>query len=351
MQSFLSLENVGVSYGAFVAIHSLDLALGAGEFFCLLGPSGSGKTTALGVIAGFTDVSKGNVHLAGRDITDVPPQRREMGVVFQSYALFPHMTAEENIGYGLKIRGEKKERIQKRAAELLALVHLEGKGGRYPRQMSGGEQQRVAIARALAIEPQLMLLDEPLSNLDARLREEMRTELKRIQRATGVTTLLVTHDQEEAFGIADRIAIMNRGRLEQVGTPSEIYWSPQTQFVARFIGQANVLAGTEDRARNIFKVGAQEFYCNKSDAEGAPGVLFLRPEEIRIGGENQANTLPGVVESIAALGSTLNVRVETPVGPLLIYRLNDVNQVLRPGDQVTVSWTADAGRIMKGNQS
>lgn len=348
MQPFLSLDDVGVSYGAFIAIHSLSLSLSPGEFFCLLGPSGSGKTTALGVIAGFTEVSKGKVGLAGRDITNVPPQRREMGVVFQSYALFPHMTAEENIGYGLKIRGEAKERIQRRAAELLSLVHLEGKGGRYPRQMSGGEQQRVAIARALAIEPQLMLLDEPLSNLDARLREEMRTELKRIQRATGVTTLLVTHDQEEAFGIADRIAIMNKGHLEQVGTPSEIYWSPQTQFVARFIGQANIFAGVDDRARNVFQVGAHEFQCLKSESGDAPAVLFLRPEEIRIGGERQANVLPGVVESIAALGSTLNVRVDTPIGSLLVYRLNDVKQVLSPGDRVDVSWAADAGRIMKG---
>ncbi|MGH6859603.1 MAG: ABC transporter ATP-binding protein [Phyllobacterium sp.] len=350
MQSFLSLNSVGVSYGTFVAIHSLDLALGAGEFFCLLGPSGSGKTTALGVIAGFTDVSSGKVHLAGRDVTALPPQRREMGVVFQSYALFPHMTAEENIGYGLKIRNEPKERIRKRVAELLSLVHLEGKGGRYPRQMSGGEQQRVAIARALAIEPQLMLLDEPLSNLDARLREEMRTELKRIQRATGVTTLLVTHDQEEAFGIADRIAIMNRGRLEQVGTPDEIYWSPQTQFVARFIGQANILAGIEDRSRRLIKVGAHEIKCSKFEAGDAPSVLFLRPEEIRIGGEKQDNILSGVVDSIAALGSTLNVRVDTPVGSLLVYRLNDVNQVMRPGDRVEVSWSADAGRIMQGDQ-
>ena len=173
-------------------------------------------------------------------------------------------------------------------------------------------------------------------------------ELKRIQRATGVTTLLVTHDQDEAFGIADRIAIMNKGRLEQVGTPSEIYWSPETNFVARFIGQANILGGIADRTSNRFQVGAHNFACSRSDAGDGPAVLFLRPEEIKLGVERQANWLPGVVETIAALGSTLNVHVNTPVGKLLVYRLNDVKQVLRPGDQVEVSWAEDAGRIMRG---
>jgi putative spermidine/putrescine transport system ATP-binding protein len=346
MKPFLSIDDVNVTYGSFVALHSLSLAIQPGEFFCLLGPSGSGKTTALGVIAGFTDVGRGEVTLDGEDITHVAPQKRGIGVVFQSYALFPHMTANENIGYGLKVRGEAKDKIEKRAAELLSLVHLDGKGDRYPRQMSGGEQQRVAIARALAIQPRLMLLDEPLSNLDARLREEMRVELKRIQRATGVTTILVTHDQEEAFGIADRIAILNKGRLEQVGSPDDIYWSPQSRFVARFIGQANVLEGAWNAAAGRFRIGGHQFACARSEVGDGPAILFLRPEEIRIGGEPLANAIAGEVESVAALGSTLNVRINTAVGQFLVYRLSDMNQSLRPGDKIELSWGADHGRIM-----
>lgn len=350
MQPHLQLDNVTVSYGAFTALHSLSLSVNPGEFFCVLGPSGSGKTTALGVIAGFTDIANGKIAVNGEDVTRIAPQRRQMGVVFQSYALFPHMTAAENVGYGLMIRGKDKAGIEQRTSELLSLVHLDGKGDRYPRQMSGGEQQRVAIARALAIEPRLMLLDEPLSNLDARLREEMRTELKRIQRATGVTTILVTHDQDEAFGIADRIAIMNKGRLEQVGSPDEIYWAPKTKFVAGFIGQANVLSGNWDAARRRFIVLDHEFECTNSKETAAGGSsLFLRPEEIRLGGEGQANRLAGTVESVAALGSTLHVRIGTPAGQFLVYRLSDSKHLIKPGDQVVVSWPADAGRIMPGD--
>lgn len=351
MQPFLSLDTVTVSYGAFTALHDLTLNINPGEFFCLLGPSGSGKSTALGVIAGFTDVTRGTVTLDGADITHLAPQKRRMGVVFQSYALFPHMTAEQNIGYALKVRGEPKDRIAMRAAELLALVRLEGKADRFPRQMSGGEQQRVAIARSLAIEPQLMLLDEPLSNLDARLREEMRDEIRRIQRETGVTTILVTHDQEEAFGIGDRIAILNKGRLEQIGTPSEIYWSPETPFVAHFIGQANVIDGLWDAASNTFRVGAQSFRCTRAAAPNGPASLFLRPEEIMVGGTAQTNSLPGVIESVAALGSTLHIRVSTAAGRLLIYRLSEIDQPLKPGDTVQVSWAEGAGRIMRKDQT
>lgn len=350
MQPFLSLDDVTVAYGRFVALRSLDLAIQPGEFFCILGPSGSGKTTTLGVIAGFIDVTGGTVTLDGEDITDVAPQRRRTGLVFQSYALFPHMTAEQNVGYGLKVRGEPVDKIAKRAAELLSLVKLDGKGHRYPRQMSGGEQQRVAIARALAIQPRLMLLDEPLSNLDARLREQMRIELKRIQRATGVTTVLVTHDQEEAFGIADRIAILNKGGLEQVGTPEDIYWKPQTRFVAGFIGQANVLEGQWDAAVGRIRIGERDFACTNSETTDSLAVLFLRPEEIRIGGETGANAVAGTIESVSALGSTLHIRVATPAGQFLVYRLSDMNQRLRPGDNVTVSWPSYAGRIMASDK-
>ncbi len=345
MTSFLSLDSVTVTYGAFTALPSFSLTVDDGEFFCLLGPSGSGKTTALGAIAGFTEIASGRVILGGRDITRLSPQHRQMGVVFQSYALFPHMTAEENIGYALKVRGDRREKIASRAAELLSLVRLDGKGHRFPRQMSGGEQQRVAIARALALSPRLMLLDEPLSNLDARLRDEMRAELRRIQRATGVTTILVTHDQEEAFGIADRIAVMNFGRLEQVGTPEDIYWSPSTRFVAGFIGQANVLEGRWTGER--LETGGESFLARRVEAPEGPAALFLRPEELRIDGETRDNNLPGRIESIAALGSTQHIRVETPVGPLLVYRLAEPVRAIHKGEQVRISWDREAGRVME----
>jgi putative spermidine/putrescine transport system ATP-binding protein len=345
MQSYLSLEDVTVAYGAVIALQSLSLDVKTGEFFCLLGPSGSGKTTALGVIAGFSPAVSGRVLLAGDDITRIAPQKRQLGIVFQSYALFPHMTAAENVGYALKVRGAPKSRIDARALELLDLVKLGAKGHRYPRQMSGGEQQRVAIARALAIEPRLMLLDEPLSNLDAKLREEMRIELRRIQRETGVTTILVTHDQEEAFGLGDRIAVMNKGQIEQVGTPEELYWDPKTHFVAGFLGQANVLNG--DLVGDAIHIGGTSFRAARIEARPGPASLFLRPEEIRLGGEPAENAITGHVDSISALGSTLHVRVETRAGMFLAYRLSELNQPIRQGSEVTLSWPVTAGRIME----
>jgi putative spermidine/putrescine transport system ATP-binding protein len=344
----LELDGVSVSYGQVTALHPLSLTLQPGEFFCLLGPSGCGKSTTLGAIAGFSGVSGGRVLLEGRDITATAPQRREFGIVFQNYALFPHMTAAENIGYGLKVRKTPRGEAEKRVAELLALVHLDGKGGRYPRQMSGGEQQRVAIARALAIRPRLLLLDEPLSNLDAKLREEMRNELKRIQRTTGVTTIFVTHDQEEAFGAADRIAILNHGRLEQVGTPMEIYWAPQTMFVARFIGKANFLDGSWSAETGTFTASGHSFRCvRRPDIPDGPATLLLRPEEARISQEPaERNSLPGSVTDAMLLGGVAHVRVETPVGEFLIFRLGENSQRIAMGDRMHIGWPADAGRLM-----
>ena len=259
MTDYLTLDGIEVKYGEVVALPPVSLGIKPGEFFCLLGPSGCGKTTTLNVVAGFIRVNGGKVVLDGRDITDLPPQRRQIGVVFQSYALFPHMTAAQNIGYGLRLRRMPPDDMARRVKESLSLVRLDGKGDRYPKQLSGGEQQRVAIARALAIEPRLLLLDEPLSNLDARLREEMRNELKRIQRTTGVTTIFVTHDQEEAFGAGDRIAVLNKGIVEQVVTPAEIYKRPVSSFVAGFIGRSNRLRGAYLHAAGAMELAGGRF--------------------------------------------------------------------------------------------
>ena len=240
-----ALELIGLAkrYGTAVALHDLSLSVGDGELMCLLGPSGCGKTTTLRVIAGFEALQAGAVRIGGKDVADVPAQRRDIGVVFQSYALFPHLTVNQNVGFGLRMRRQPRAEIDQAVREALRIVRLEDVGARLPRQLRGGQQQRVALARAIAIRPRLLLLDEPLSNLDAKLRDEMRDEIRRIQRTVGTTTVFVTHDQIEALALADRMAVMDRGRIVQVGTPTEIYERPAHPFVASFIGQANLLRG------------------------------------------------------------------------------------------------------------
>jgi putative spermidine/putrescine transport system ATP-binding protein len=289
--------------------------------------------------------------LDGRDITNVSPQRREIGVVFQSYALFPHMTAAENVGYGLKLRKIPREEIAKRVDEALALVQLTGKGSRYPKELSGGEQQRVAIARALAIRPQLLLLDEPLSNLDARLREEMRTELKRIQRTTGVTTIFVTHDQAEAFGTADRIAVLEKGLVKQVGTPSEIYKRPASAFVARFIGRSNRLKGSFKDAEKTMTVNGRAISVDVGVNRDVPdATLYLRPEDMKLEKSDPANAMTGRVESIVYGGSTVEYLVNTPVGELEVCRFASQAQY-NVGDEVTVFWSPSSGALLDSEQS
>jgi putative spermidine/putrescine transport system ATP-binding protein len=343
----LELDNVGVTYGATVALHPLSLVVEPGEFFCLLGPSGCGKSTTLGAVAGFVPVTSGRVVLNGKDVTHTPPQQRRIGVVFQSFALFPHMTAAENIGYGLRIRGERKAGIAARVAELVTLVHLQGKEHRKPRQMSGGEQQRVAIARSLAIEPQLLLLDEPLSSLDARLREEMRTELKRIQRTTGLTTIFVTHDQEEAFTISDRVAVMNQGRLEQVGTPSEIYRRPQTPFVASFIGRSNRLAGRA--GGNTFEFNGHSFLCDHAPGAGRTNATWcLRPEEMRISDTGCANSVSARVLEVTYGGVIVTYRLDSEIGKLEVCQLSDASASIAVGQAVQVGWRPGSGALVPG---
>jgi putative spermidine/putrescine transport system ATP-binding protein len=344
---YLVTENLEVTYGGVRALQDVSLRIRTGEFFCLLGPSGCGKSTTLNVIAGFLTPTHGRVVLSGQDVTTLTPQRREIGIVFQSYALFPHMNVVENIGYGLRLRKVARGEIARRVGDLLALVRLEGKGDRYPRQLSGGEQQRVAIARALAISPRLLLLDEPLSNLDARLREEMRGELKRIQRTTGVTTVFVTHDQEEAFGVADRVAVMNRGWVEQLGSPAEIYRHPTSHFVANFIGRSNRIACTVDPARpDILQAGSRTFrHAGRTPGPAGSHVLYLRPEDIRLGRPGP-NAVAGRIAEVTYVGTLVNYRIGTEIGDLTVCELGGDGPPRRLGEDIEASWSVEAGSLL-----
>ena len=260
----VELRGVAMSYGATPVLHSLDLEVYKGEFLSLLGPSGCGKTTTLNIIAGFLEPDRGTVTLGGRVVNEVPAYRRNTGMVFQSYALFPHMSVFDNVAFGLKVRRVGASDIARRVRDALALVQLEGLEERAIRQLSGGQQQRVAIARALAIDPLVLLMDEPLSNLDAQLRRQMRVELRRLQRQVGITTIFVTHDQEEALTLSDRLVVMNHGRIEQAGTPIELYRKPRTPFVAQFLGHPNFLFGmvAERRGSQVtVQLGAQQVHA------------------------------------------------------------------------------------------
>src|SRR5215218_1569408 len=269
--SFLELTGVQKRFGNAVAVENFDLTMEKGEFVSFLGPSGCGKTTTLRMIAGFEQPSAGVITIDGQDVTYVPPTKRNVGMVFQSYALFPNMTVADNVGFGLKVRKRPKEQIKKRVTELLEIVNLPDKGGRYPYQLSGGQQQRVALARALAFEPQVLLLDEPLSALDAKIRVALRHEIRSIQRQLGITTVYVTHDQEEALSLSDRVVVMSEGRMEQVGTPFEIYNFPSTAFVASFVGTLNILDGEiVDAGRGEIAIAGQTINLTKK-FEGNPG--------------------------------------------------------------------------------
>src|SRR4051812_14793420 len=281
--SYLEVRNLHKRFGDFTALGDISLDVDEGEFVCFLGPSGCGKTTLLRAIAGLDPQTSGAIRQKGRDVSALPPSQRDFGIVFQSYALFPNLTVVDNVGYGLVSRRQKKGEIAKRVAELLALVGLPDAGPRYPAQLSGGQQQRVALARALATSPRLLLLDEPLSALDARVRLRLRHEIKALQRRLGVTTIMVTHDQEEALTMADRIVVMNHGAIEQVGSPQEIYRTPATAFVADFVGSMNFLSGTLEAPDRV-KIGGRLLVCPPQDglAAGTAVSLCIRPEDVRV---------------------------------------------------------------------
>jgi len=332
--TFLSIRNLGKRYQDFVAVQDTNLEVGEAEFISLLGPSGCGKTTTLQMIAGFTEPTKGQVMLQGRDLTGLDAHRRGLGVVFQSYALFPHMTVEENVSFGLEMRKMASAERRKQIANALELVGLGALGTRYPREMSGGQQQRVALARALVIKPPVLLLDEPLSNLDAKLREDLQSELRRIQRSLGTTTILVTHDQGEAMALSDRIVVMDHGRVEQVGRPEDIYDRPANEFVARFLGKTNAFQGevVAREGATVLMLGDLALPWQTS----APGavVLTIRPEKIYMSNEG----LPGVVKRRVFQGFFWLCAVETPAGDVEVIHLNVGSSCPREGETVRLAF-------------
>ena len=348
--SFLTLTDVAKSYGTTHAVIDMNLSVEKGEFVSLLGPSGCGKTTTLQMIAGFADVSAGRISLDGRDITHAKPNTRGLGIVFQSYALFPHMTVSENVSFGLEMKKIPKAERRERVEAALALVHLESLADRYPRDVSGGQRQRVALARALVIEPPVLLLDEPLSNLDAKLREEMQFELRQIQRKVGTTTVMVTHDQTEAMSISDRVVVMEAGRVTQVDRPHRLYEHPQTRFISSFVGKANLLEGRVSAAGSpaTVEVGSVALQVEAPGlAAGDAVVLSLRPEKIRLVPQGQGR-LAGRVAERFFLGSQWLYKVATPIGDLMVVCANDGEDAAEEGASVGLDWSAPVVRLLPG---
>jgi len=349
----IKFDGVGKSFGGFTAVDGISFSAAAGEKVALLGPSGCGKTTTLRLIAGFEEPDKGTIEISGESMAGKRPYERNVGLLFQHYALFPHMTVQENIAYGLKHRGWPKAEIADRVAEMLRLVQLESFADRRPRQMSGGQQQRVALARVLATKPKLVLLDEPLSALDAKLREELRVELKEILTAVGSTTIVVTHDQDEAMSLADRIIVMNRGRLEQQGAPDEIYSRPATSFVATFIGRANWFHGTISTAKPgsyahvVTTAGTLLTVSDPGIADETQVSICVRPERITVAGAGTkksgsgANQLPGTVADMINMGPELHYSVDCAAGPLMVVEPNRGGKRFGKGDKVCVGFRAE----------
>ncbi|MDR3575808.1 MAG: ABC transporter ATP-binding protein [Anaerolineaceae bacterium] len=309
---YLELININKKFSETQVVFDFNLSAKQGEFISFLGPSGCGKTTTLRMIAGFELPTSGSIKLDNKDLTNTPPNKRHVGMVFQSYALFPNLNVADNIGYGLKVAGKPKADIQQRVNEMLALIHMEEFAKRYPSRLSGGQQQRVALARALAIRPTVLLLDEPLSALDAKIRVELRQEIRRIQQQLGITTIYVTHDQEEALSISDRIVVMNEGKIEQIGSSTEIYNFPKTEFVATFVGQINLLpVKVVNPSEGVVRIGQQIVKAGQfGHINGNPICLAVRPEELDHGFVEGANNLSGKVDSIAYLGSIVRIRLD-----------------------------------------
>jgi putative spermidine/putrescine transport system ATP-binding protein len=354
--AFLDLTNLSKEFDAgrssptTVAVKDFNMEIDRGELVSFLGPSGCGKTTTLRMVAGFEDPTTGTIRLNGEDITHKAPNQRHVGMVFQAYALFPNMTVAGNIGFGLKIAKKSKADIEKRAQEMLALIKMPQLGDRYPYQLSGGQQQRVALARALAISPQVLLLDEPLSALDAKIRVELRAEIRRIQQELGITTIYVTHDQEEALSISDRVVVMNAGFTEQVGKPFEIYNFPKTSFVASFVGTLNQLrCKVLSAAAGKLAYDGQTF-TTSSPVRGKDGdtvTVMLRPEELHFILREGENQLKGKVESVTFLGAIVRLRVNLGEAVVIVDALNERTLKLpEVGGTQTVSFPAHACWVM-----
>jgi len=313
---FLKIRHLTKMFGTFTALKNISLDVNEGEFICFLGPSGCGKTTFLRAIAGLDIQTSGTIEQAGKDISALPPAERDFGIVFQSYALFPNLTVNANVAYGLENAGKSKSDVKARVAELLEMVGLSDQGNKYPAQLSGGQQQRIALARALATSPGLLLLDEPLSALDAKVRTFLRHEIKDLQAKLGITTVMVTHDQEEALTMADRIVVMDHGTIEQVGTPLEIYREPATLFVADFIGEMNQIPAVAD-SKDTVQIGGITLSCNAhSQAKGAKGILTIRPEDIvpqaKTGNSKSKNIISATIREMEFLGSFWRATLTDP---------------------------------------
>jgi putative spermidine/putrescine transport system ATP-binding protein len=344
--SHLVLDGLSKHYGDTVAVDAISLAVQRGEFVSLLGPSGCGKTTTLQMIAGFTEPSGGGVTLDGRDLLAVPAAQRGLGVVFQNYALFPHLTVAQNVAFGLEMRKVAKADIRSRVEEALALVGLAGMAARHPAQLSGGQQQRVALARALVIRPALLLLDEPLSNLDAKLREEMQIELRRIQRAAGVTTVMVTHDQSEALALSDRVVVMHDGRIEQDAAPLQAYEHPASGFVCDFLGKANLFALERVDGRRASIGPLQLELPDALAAHARPGArVLVRPEKITFAPQAD-DALGATVKSRVFQGNHWLYQLDTSLGDVLVIRQNDGGPRPGEGERVHLRWRADDMRAV-----
>jgi putative spermidine/putrescine transport system ATP-binding protein len=347
--AFVELDTLHRSFGDIVALDGISIALEEGEFLSLLGPSGCGKTTALRIVAGFDRPNSGRIMVAGKDMTRVPPNKRDMGMVFQAYSLFPNMSAARNVEYGLKIRGTDKEQRATKVAELLELVGLAHAGDRYPHQLSGGMQQRVALARALAIEPRVLLLDEPLSALDAKVRVQLREEIRRIQSRLGITTIYVTHDQEEALSISDRVAVLSQGRIEQVGTPSEIYGSPSTPFVAEFVGTMNRLEATvADPQSGEVDYGGVRVAVDavRGRSAGERVLVLVRPETVELGPSNGGAALSGEVISQTFLGPVTRLKVTLDQGEMTADVSASRAESFPVGTRVAVGFPSESARLL-----
>ncbi len=350
--SFLQLHGLTKKFADTTAVDNLSLDVAKGEFVSLLGPSGCGKTTTLQMIAGFVDVTAGSIILDGKDITFAKPNERGLGIVFQTYALFPHMTVEKNVAFGLEMRKLSGSDIARRVKDALAMAQLEKFAQRYPRELSGGQRQRVALARALVIQPPVLLLDEPLSNLDANLREEMQFELRRIQQQAGTTTIMVTHDQAEALSVSDRVVVMREGKVIQIDEPYAMYENPATPFISRFVGKTNTFAvkltataqgcqfdldGHSITVKNVSDIAPN---AGTSDA-----LMSLRPEKIVIGRQGQGR-FAGSVKNSFFLGNLWMYEVQTTFGLLIVSAINNHQQVYKIGDNVSLDWHEGALKVL-----
>lgn len=352
--SFLQLHGLTKKFAETTAVDNLSLNVEKGEFVSLLGPSGCGKTTTLQMIAGFVDVTAGNIVLDGKDITFAKSNERGLGIVFQTYALFPHMTVEKNVAFGLEMRKLSASDIRKKVDEALAMAQLEKFAQRYPRELSGGQRQRVALARALVIQPPVLLLDEPLSNLDANLREEMQFELRRIQQQAGTTTIMVTHDQAEALSVSDRVVVMREGKVIQIDEPYTMYENPATPFISQFVGKTNSFPVRLARTAQglLFELDGQQITLPgqpqavaASSADAAEALVSLRPEKIILGPQGQGR-FAGTIKNSFFLGNLWMYEVKTAFGEVIATVINNHERVYKTGEAVSLDWHPDAIRVL-----